>query len=83
MRKRLQNYLAESGIGCASYYEKSMSQEKALANFVGEKEEAEKFAGSVLCLPMNPFITEEEIRFVSGKIKKFFDLTIEGNSLAN
>ena len=83
MRKRLQSYLTEFGIGCASYYEKSMSQEKALIKFIGEKEEAEKFAGRVLCLPMNPFITEEEIRFVSDKIKDFFDLTNEADVLTN
>ena len=60
-----------------------MSQEKALVKFIGEKEEAEKFAGRVLCLPMNPFITEEEIRFVSDKIKDFFDLTNEADVLTN
>ena len=48
VRKSLQKRLQEADIGCAPYYEKSMSQEPALKNFHGEHEEAEKLAGRVL-----------------------------------
>ena len=71
VRKALQQYLQENDIGCAPYYEKSMSQEPALKGFQGEFEEAEKFAGRVLCLPITPFLNEESVKVISNKIRSF------------
>ena len=79
VRKSLQKRLQEADIGCAPYYEKSMSQEPALKNFHGEREEAEKLAGRVLCLPMTPFLDEKSILKVTDNIKMFFDTKIKEN----
>ena len=83
VRKRLQCFLTNSEIGCAPYYEKSMSQEKALAEFEGETKKAEDLAGRILCLPMNPFISENEVEFISGQIKAFFYTTTNERTLNN
>ena len=79
VRKSLQKRLQEADIGCAPYYEKSMSQEPALKDFHGEREEAEKLAGRILCLPLTPFLDEQSILKVSNNIKEFFGLTIKKN----
>ena len=81
VRKALQQHLQEANIGCAPYYEKSMSQEDTLRGFKGEFEEAEKLAGRVLCLPMTPFLDEKSIKVISDKIRKFFSKTIQRSSL--
>lgn len=83
VRKSLQRFLIDAEIGCAPYYEKSMSQEKALAKFGGETKEAEGLAGRVLCLPMNPFISEKEVEFISSQIKIFFDVKTNERTLNN
>ena len=38
----------------------------------GEKEKAIAFAAQTLCLPMNPFVTDEEIAEVVKAVKSFF-----------
>ena len=79
VRKALQKHLQEASIGCAPYYERSMSQEPALKSFFGEREEAEKLAGRVLCLPMTPFLDEKSVLKVSDNIKMFFDTQTKEN----
>jgi dTDP-4-amino-4,6-dideoxygalactose transaminase len=83
VRKRLQRFLTDSEIGCAPYYEKSMSQEKALAEFEGETKKAEDLAGRILCLPINPFISEKEVKFICSQIKNFFYVTKNERTLTN
>ena len=56
-----------------------MSQEPALKSFFGEREEAEKLAGRVLCLPMTPFLDEKSVLKVSDNIKMFFDTQTKEN----
>ena len=79
VRNSLQKRLQDAGIGCAPYYEKSMAQEPALKSFNGETKEAEKLAGRVLCLPMTPFLNEEDIARISNKINEFFGTTTKDN----
>lgn len=71
-RIELQNFLKENHIGSAPFYERAMTQEPPLKGFEGERENAENLAGRSLCLPMHPFITVEQIQYVSAKIKEFF-----------
>ncbi len=71
-REALQTFLSEQNIGSAPFYEKAMTQEPPLADFEGERENAEDLAGRLLCLPMHPFLTSEQIQYVTSKVKEFF-----------
>lgn len=72
VRERLMNTLREKEIGCTPFYEKTLSQEPSLSEFSGEDKNALGFAGHTLCLPMNPFLTEENVKEVAETIKAFF-----------
>jgi len=71
-RKALQKRLQEKSIGNAPFYELALPQERPCQNFPGEWAHALKFAGHTLCLPMHPFLTEDEVIEVSQEIKNFF-----------
>ncbi len=71
-RITLGEYLKSKGIATAPFYERSMSQEQALMGFEGERAKAENFAGTVLCLPIGPYLKEEDINFVASAIADFF-----------
>lgn len=71
IREKAQAAFKEAGIGCTPFYERSLNQEKVFNKFTdGEWAEAEKMAGTVLCLPMNPFITQEDVSYVAENLKK-------------
>jgi dTDP-4-amino-4,6-dideoxygalactose transaminase len=67
----LKKFLDSEQIGSALFYEKAMPEETPLASVEGEREHAIGFAHSTLCLPMNPFVTDEQISLVAAAIKKF------------
>ena len=69
----LKSFLDERKIGSALFYEKAMPEEKPCHGLQGEKEKAIPFAAKTLCLPMNPFVTDEEIKEVAGAVKEFFN----------
>lgn len=71
LKYALKDYLTEHKIGCALFYEKSLPEEAPLANVAGEKKNAIEFAARTLCLPMNPFLTDDEIKTVANTVKKF------------
>jgi len=64
-------YLKERGIGNALFYEKAIPEEKPMANAKGEKETALRFAAETICLPMNPFMKENELQEVVTTVKAF------------
>lgn len=68
----LKKFLDEKKIGSALFYEKSLPEEKPCREMEGEKDKAIAFAGQALCLPMNPFVTDEEIAETASAIKEFF-----------
>tara|TARA_Y100001936_G_scaffold251605_1_gene308179 strand:- start:1156 stop:2298 length:1143 start_codon:yes stop_codon:yes gene_type:complete len=68
----LKEHLDKNKIGSALFYEKAMPEEKPCQNLEGEKEKAITFAAQTLCLPMNPFVSDEEIAEVVKAIKSFF-----------
>lgn len=68
----LKHFLDEKKIGSALFYEKSMPEEMPCQGMEGEKEKAIAFAAQTLCLPMNPFVTDEEIAEVAQALKEFF-----------
>lgn len=72
LKYKFREYLTQNGVGNALFYEKSLPEEGPISHFEGEREKAYDFAGQTLCLPMHPFLTDEEIDFVRTTIKKFF-----------
>lgn len=72
VRDQLINFLQEKSIGCANFYDRSLSEEPAFASCDGEKEMAEKVSGAVVCLPMNPFIKDQEVQQVISAVNDFF-----------
>jgi dTDP-4-amino-4,6-dideoxygalactose transaminase len=71
-REQLMSFLREKGIGCTPFYERTMSQESPLSQYEGEDHNARNFAGKTICLPMNPFLTEDAVNEVAQAIKEFF-----------
>jgi dTDP-4-amino-4,6-dideoxygalactose transaminase len=71
-RQKLSAYLKEHNIGHTPFYERSMAQEPALSQYQGESEHADQFAGRTLCLPVNPFLKEEDVEYVANAVRKFF-----------
>lgn len=67
----LREFLNSKKIGNALFYEKAMAEEKPLANVEGEKDNALTFAQKTLCLPMNPFLSKEDVQEVANAIKEF------------
>lgn len=72
VREKLMNFLRDKEIGCTPFYERTLSQEPALQGYEGEDEKARGFAGHTLCLPMNPFMSEQDVAEVAQAIKEFF-----------
>lgn len=72
LREKAMNYLREKEIGCTPFYERTLSQEASLSEHEGEDEKAKNFAGKTLCLPMNPFLSDGDIKEVVGALKAFF-----------
>jgi dTDP-4-amino-4,6-dideoxygalactose transaminase len=73
-REELMTLLKEKEIGCGIYYPKPLHLHEHFRK-MGYKEGdfpvSEKLAKEVLSLPVNPFVTEEDVKKVVDKIKKF------------
>lgn len=72
-RVGLQEHLKNQGIGTTPFYERAMSQEKALGGYSGEDTVAKSLAGRMLCLPMNPFVTKDDVKEVAREIANFLN----------
>ncbi|MBL7665840.1 MAG: DegT/DnrJ/EryC1/StrS family aminotransferase [Bacteriovoracaceae bacterium] len=72
VKLKLRNHLTEKGIGSALFYEKSLPQEKPIQHCEGERKNADHFALTTFTIPMNPFLTDEDIALVSKEIENFF-----------
>ena len=73
-RDALQAFLKEQGIPTMVYYPKPMHEQTAYKELGYEKGSCpvtEELCGTVLSLPIHPYITEEELELVCGKIKEF------------
>ncbi len=67
----LMGHLKSKNIGNTSFYEKALSGERPLSHLEGEKTEAERKAGSTVCLPIHPFLTSDEVKLVANEVKAF------------
>lgn len=69
----LEKFLKSKEIGCAMFYIQSLPEERPLQNCEGEKENAINFAARTICLPMNPFISKEDVTEVVTVLKEFYN----------
>ena len=68
----LVSFLREKGIGSSDiYYAKSMGMEPALDGVKGEREVADSLAGRVVCIPITPFLTSDDIKLISTAVNNF------------
>ena len=75
-RNALQNYLTENGIGTLIHYPIPPHLQKAYASLgysSGDFPIAEELADTCLSLPIWPGMKEEDVVFIDGAIKKFFN----------
>ncbi len=69
---KLKDFLTQNGVGSMLFYEKALPEEGPISHYEGETKNSIAFAGQTLCLPMHPFLTDEEIEYVKTTLKKFF-----------
>ena len=74
LKYNLKEHLASKQIGSALFYEKALAEEKPIQDCAGEKDKSLSFAATTLCLPMPPFVTDEDIATVANEIKAFLKL---------
>lgn len=67
--QKLIDHLKGKEIGIAPFYEKALSQEASLSHLEGEKTESERKAGATICLPIHPFLTSDEVKFIADEVK--------------
>ncbi len=73
-RNKLQQYLAKHKIQTAIHYPLPVHKVPALqSNFKNKTfPHAEAYSAKILSLPIHPFLTESQVRFVASKITKFY-----------
>jgi dTDP-4-amino-4,6-dideoxygalactose transaminase len=73
-REELIEFLKENEIGSGIYYPKPLHMHKHFMS-MGYKEGdfpvSEKLSKQVLSLPVNPFVTEEDVEYIIDKIEEF------------
>lgn len=80
-RDALRAHLAEQGIATEVYYPLPLHLQPCFRHLgyrEGELPESERASREVLSLPMFPELTEEELEYVAGEIKRFFELAEGG-----
>lgn len=74
-RDELQAFLKQQSIGTEIYYPVSMHEQECfrpLGYARGDFPESERAAAETLALPIYPELTDEQIAYVAGKIRQFF-----------
>lgn len=73
-REELQLYLKNAGIPTMVYYPKPMHKQKAFDNVKMYVDclATEELCDTVLSLPLHPYLSDEEIEMVAGKITEYF-----------
>lgn len=75
-RDRLKSYLADHGIPTMIYYVKTMHQQRAYAYLNHHDDEypvSTMLTKRILQLPIHPYLTEDEVSYVSSLIKTFIE----------
>lgn len=69
----IKEFLQKKQIETALFYERPISSEPALSSFETKHLiHSQKFADKTLCLPMNPFLTLEDVSEVTEQIAQYF-----------
>jgi len=73
-RNKLQQHLSQNGIQTGIHYPKTIFQTKTFAHLGKNTDfpQACKWSRTTLSLPLNPFLSDQKIKFVSQKIINFF-----------
>lgn len=71
-RISLQHFLKAKNVATSPFYEQAISQDRAVANCPGENDNARSMAGTTLCLPINPFVSREDVNFIAMAIGEFY-----------
>ncbi len=74
-RDSLMAYLAEAGIASALHYPRCLHQQPAYQRSFGSFPVAERTAAEVLCLPIYPELTEDEVSYIAETIRDWFHET--------
>ncbi len=72
-RLKVRSYLRESGIPAMVYYAKPLHRQGVFTGTYSSLADCpvtEKLCRTVLCLPMHPYLKEEETEFVADRLKK-------------
>jgi dTDP-4-amino-4,6-dideoxygalactose transaminase len=72
MRIKLGEHLKSQEIGFTPFYERALHQEKIFDQYSGETKTSEAFAGRTICLPMNPFLSREDVDTVVNCVASLF-----------
>jgi len=78
-RKELIKYLQKNNIPSAIYYPKPLHRQTAYKKFITNPQSlknSEQLCREVLSLPMHPNLKEQQIRFISKTINKFYEKNI-------
>ncbi|MBF0364396.1 MAG: DegT/DnrJ/EryC1/StrS family aminotransferase [Oligoflexia bacterium] len=67
---KLKAYLDQYKIGNALFYERSLGEERPLADAAGERVHAIQFAERVICLPIHPCLSDEEVNEVTTRVRE-------------
>jgi len=76
-RDALRAYLAERGIGTEVYYPLPLHLQPCFRHLgyrEGDLPESERASREVLSFPMFPELTDEELEYVAGEIKRFYEM---------
>lgn len=69
-REKVQAHFKEVNIGCTPFYDSALIDQKPIDKSPGEYEVARNFAGKTICLPMHPFVSNEDIAFIKEELTK-------------
>lgn len=73
-RDGLRAYLGQQGVGTAIHYPSPVHLQPCFANLgyqAGSMEYAETYTAKMLSLPMHPYLTRDEVEYVSGHVLAF------------
>ena len=72
-RDNLKLHLQSRGIGTAIHYPNPIPLMPVYSNQPGAFPIAEKFSHTILSLPLHPFLSEEDVKYICSEIIAFFD----------
>jgi dTDP-4-amino-4,6-dideoxygalactose transaminase len=72
LRGDLSRFLKENGISTGIYYPIPIHKQPAYSDFgFGSYPESERVTGEILSLPMHPYLKDDEIEYIAGRLKEF------------